>query len=376
MDFMQLQRKTKIFLTEPHPDNRRLLLLKFFFNEPITGGNLYGVKLPPDFAYTTFEFVSKPEEADFLLAPADVRVRDAVTEAYLSQLKDLSRLHKKKVVIFIGGDLAYTMRIPEEEFLVCIGSQYKSALLPNEIIVPPFTEDIWYEIPPEKRLFRNKDSKPTVGFCGWAGYATLRTSVVSRLRNLKFSLLEKMFPGRTYGARIKGVAFRVKAMEILSESDKVKTNFTIRNSYSGNVKTIGLSPEKARAEYIDSILNSDLTLAPKGDGNYSIRFYEVLSLGRLPLFIDTDSELPFEKLGIYKKIVFRLSYKQIDAVADFVAAHYEEISQGEYVAIQDQARTVYRDYLRYDSFFNRLFGEVIFEYVKTSDAPHKAIQVE
>lgn len=373
---MQLQRKTKIFLTEPHPDNRRLLLLKFFFNEPITGGNLYGVKLPPDFAYTTFEFVSKPEEADFFLAPADVRVRDTVTEAYLTQLKDLSRLHKKKVVIFIGGDLAYTMRIPEEEFLVCIGSQYKSALLPNEIIVPPFTEDIWYEIPPEKRLFRNKDAKPTVGFCGWAGYATLRTSVVSRLRNLKFSLLEKMFPGRTYGARIKGVAFRVKAMEILSESEKVKTNFTIRNSYSGNVKTIGLSPKKARAEYIDSILNSDLTLAPKGDGNYSIRFYEVLSLGRLPLFIDTDSELPFEKLGIYGKIVFRLSYKQIDAVADFVASHYEEISQGEYVAIQDQARTVYRDYLRYDSFFNRLFGEVIFEYVKTSDVPHKAIQVE
>ncbi len=373
---MQSQRKTKIFLTEPHPDNRRLLLLKFFFGEPITGGNLYGVKLPPDFAYTTFEFVSRPEEADFFLAPADVRQRDLITETYLSKLKDLARQHKKKVVIFIGGDLAYTMRIPEEEFLVCIGSEYKSAMLPNEIIVPPFTQDMWYEIPPDKRLFRNKDSKPTVGFCGWAGYATLRTAIVSRVRNVKFLLLEKIFPNKTYGARIKGVAFRAKVMSILSKSDKVKTNFIIRDTYSGNAKTIGLDPEQARTEYINSILNSDLTLAPKGDGNYSIRFYEVLSLGRIPLFIDTDSELPFENLGIYGKSVFRVPYKKIKTIADFVANRYSQIGQDEYVAIQDQARSVYREYLRYDSFFNRLFGEVIFDHLKTFDEPHKVDQEE
>ena len=46
-------------------------------------------------------------------------------------------------------------------------------------------------------------------------------------------------------------------------------------------------------EYYENIKNSDYVLVFKRTGNFSIRLYETLMMGRIPIFINTDCLLPF-----------------------------------------------------------------------------------
>jgi len=50
----------------------------------------------------------------------------------------------------------------------------------------------------------------------------------------------------------------------------------------------------ARKEYYENLATGGITFCSRGNGNFSYRFYEALSFGRIPLLIDTDCELPFE----------------------------------------------------------------------------------
>lgn len=50
----------------------------------------------------------------------------------------------------------------------------------------------------------------------------------------------------------------------------------------------------ARKEYYNNLASGSITFCSRGGGNFSYRFYEALSFGRIPLLIDTDCELPFE----------------------------------------------------------------------------------
>ena len=48
------------------------------------------------------------------------------------------------------------------------------------------------------------------------------------------------------------------------------------------------------------MLDSSFSLCIRGNGNFSYRFYEALSFGRIPILIDTDVELPFESIINWK----------------------------------------------------------------------------
>lgn len=50
----------------------------------------------------------------------------------------------------------------------------------------------------------------------------------------------------------------------------------------------------ARRQYYENLMSGALTFCSRGGGNFSYRFYEALSFGRIPVLIDTDCELPFE----------------------------------------------------------------------------------
>jgi hypothetical protein len=58
-----------------------------------------------------------------------------------------------------------------------------------------------------------------------------------------------------------------------------------------------LPKDIARREYYNNLAAGDITFCSRGNGNFSYRFYEALSFGRIPLLIDTDCELPFERRG-------------------------------------------------------------------------------
>ena len=84
-------------------------------------------------------------------------------------------------------------------------------------------------------------------------------------------------------------------MNILDRSDYLHTEFLrSENIKEENQRTIILF-KKLRKEYYQNIDNTDYTLCIRGTGNFSVQFYQTLALGRIPIFINTDCILPFEK---------------------------------------------------------------------------------
>ena len=147
-----------------------------------------------------------------------------------------------------------------------------------------------------------------------------------------------------------GIYFRKKAMETLQRSPLVETSFIARDFFSINKHTIKLPREILRAEYLENITYSDFVLAPKGDGNFSVRFYEALALGRIPVLVDTDCSLPLQGEINYSACVVRVPHQRIGEIDKYVVDFYNRLDDKAYGEAQKQARALFTRSLRLDVF--------------------------
>lgn len=289
-----------------------------------------------------FEITSDPMVADYLLIPYNFFHANGRPEI-INHFTDLSRSLGKKILIFALGDSSKPVLVKNS--IVFRTSQYRSRLKTNEVVIPAFVPDM---LRGKAFIALSKKEKPVVGFCGWADFKTLGDKI-------KFFIKDSIL---YFGAERQGIYFRRKAIKLLDKSSLVDINFIIRSSHFGNRKTITGDPVISRKEYIDNILNSDFTLSPKGDGNYSVRFYEALSLGRIPLLIDTDTPLPFEDLIKYDEFILRVDYRRINQLPEIVSNFYTKLTNEQFVAMQKKAREVYESFLSSEVFFRYIFDGI------------------
>lgn len=302
--------------------------------------NPFGESLFAEFIEPLVEIVQNPEEADYFCIPHNYNYIKNRVE-YLRHWLELGEKFSKKTIIFLPGDSDEDILIPNS--IIFRNSQYGYKKKDNEIIMPGFAVDLGKKY---GLLARNKVVKPVVGFCGWASYRTVKEWVSYGIYNLMESLVGNP-------VHKKGLYFRRRALAALRDSPDVATDFITRSSYSGSEKTLTVDPVQARTEYIDNIKNSDFILAPKGDGNFSIRFFETLSLGRIPLLIDTDCPLPLEEDITYDDCILRVNYRELNKLPEIVADYYEKLTPETYLEKQKKCREVFEKYLKIDVFFKR-----------------------
>jgi glycosyltransferase involved in cell wall biosynthesis len=300
----------------------------------------FGETIFSDFKQPIVEIVQNPESADYLCLPHNYNLVKNKLE-YLEEYARLSETHSKKVLVFFPGDSDEEVVIPNA--IVFRNSQYKHKKRDNEIIMPGFAVDLGSKY---GLLERIKTTIPTVSFCGWANYSTPRQMLSHTFYNLMESIVG-------HPAKKKGLYFRKRALALLKKSTKVATNFIIRSSYSGSAKTLKMDPTQSRKEYIDSMKNSDFVLSPKGDGNFSVRFYEALSLGRIPVLIDTDCPLPLEDEINYDEFIVRIPHRELPLIADKIREYYDKLTPETYLQKQKRCREVFEKYLRMEMFFRQ-----------------------
>ena len=292
------------------------------------------------------EVVDDPENADYILIPHNYR-KYKNNESYIQNFICLSQRYGKKILVFAGGDLEVEVSIPN--CVVFRNSRYRSTLQRNDIIMPTYAEDLGglYGVD-----LRNKvgDRKPVVGFCGWAGFSTTKQIIKTHIKDVIVFVKGVWLGQKNIAAHKNGVFIRKRVLGILGKTPQVITNFIIRTSFSSNKNTIELDPEIARREYIDTLKESDLGLAVRGDGNYSIRFYEILSLGRIPLYIDTDAPLPLESYINYKDFVVYVPVKDIKNIGIYIEDFWKDLTNEEFILMQKKARDAFVTYLKFDRF--------------------------
>jgi hypothetical protein len=113
-----------------------------------------------------------------------------------------------------------------------------------------------------------------------------------------------------------------------------------------------------RREFVDNIDASDYTLCQKGDGNQSTRFFEVLSMGRIPLHIDTECVFPLETHIAYRDFCVFVDHADLAHAGKILSDVHTKLSPEQFEVMQKKAREVYENYLRIDSFTPFLMDEI------------------
>ncbi len=324
-------------------------LFYFKFSPERLTNNVFGE--PPFRNYFAEDaiYADNLDAADAILLPHNFNRLNPESLMYIKHWADEGEKRAVPVYVFCFTDFSHDIDF-DTRVKVFLMSSYKSTKKPQEIVIP--TTARLFEN--EKRSPREKGNKPLVSFCGFAGFKTKRQWATYVLKNALWDIKALLKP--VLKAHKLGIYWRQVAMRSLELSPLVDTHFIIRRSFSGTHKTIELSPAQARREFIDSIVESDFVLAPKGDGNYSNRFLETLSLGRIPILIDTDSVLPREDEIDYDDIVVRVPMKEVHRTADYVRAFYDACTPEEWKRRQELATHTFQTYLQQDVFFKDYFS--------------------
>lgn len=225
---------------------------------------------------------------------------------------EIAQKNNKQLLSFYNDDnCTPTLVIPNLK--VFRTSLLKSKQTKNEYALPAWSKDFqkYGEIIP-----RIKEFYPTVGFCGFINHP--ETNI------------------------------RRKCIDILNKCNKIKTNFNIRQQFWGGK----IDDTKLREEYIYNMRGSDFVLCTRGSGNFSYRFYETLSIGKIPIFIDTDCVIPFGDRLDFTELFPIIKEEEIEKLEDIVLDFWCNIK--DYDMLQLNLREIYKKYYSPYGFIEQL----------------------
>ena len=248
----------------------------------------------------------------------------------------------KYVMIWSEGD--NSAHIPFENIILFQYSIQRSQRRRFEYARTPFTRDYIAQHFKGQLTLRRKPDKPVIGFCG---QAKTNHPWLIYLRNLARHLQAKLtrvyFDPPPLGLPVK---FRAGVLRRLKKSPEVITRFIIRSDYSGRQ-----TDPTAVDEYVRNLHETDYTVCMRGWGNYSIRFPETLSMGRIPIFVDTDCVLPYDFKIDWKKYCVWVDQNDIDRIGEIVAEFHAQLSPSEFTDLQRECRRIWEEYLTQPQFF-------------------------
>jgi hypothetical protein len=333
----------------PEESRHLPILYPFWGRTPIAPGreSIYArfVGIGP----SLFTMTESMQEADLAVLPADWKFYlERGREQLARQFVEEAKRYSKQVVVFFYGDSDADVPLDATVFR---SSLYRTTRKPNEFALPS-----WYRDPVEVDLggripIRPKEARPAVGFCGMAKWRfdsrlifILRQSArIAGLRNAN-----KLFDHRTLRARV---------LRILSKNPAIKANFIIRDRYWGG-GYLGRSSswnqtlkKRVEAEYIQNMVESDYIVCTRGAGNYSLRLYETLSCGRIPVFVDTDCVLPYDFTLDWRRHCVWVDQSELSSIAEKVIEFHDELSPQEFVDLQYKCRELWGKWLSPEGFF-------------------------
>lgn len=292
--------------------------------------------------------------ADMVLAPYRHNWLLQFDPALLAECARVARVSRLPLLMDGSGDIEHPVNI-ENIYILRIGG-YHFINERGRIQVPLLADDLLERYRGGRLDIRKKgEGKPVVGFAGWT-----KLSHVQFLRTIIKELpvrFRGIFDSR-YRACTKGVLWRQKAIRILQSSSQVLFNLRARDSFSANSKTAKGDMQTLREEMVDTILQSDYALDVRGDANNSTRLFEILSLWRIPVIVDTERNFPWSDVLNYRDFCLIVDYRDIKRLPDIVAEFHKNISPERFEQMQRNAREAFVNYFRIDALMRPLVEEL------------------
>jgi hypothetical protein len=285
--------------------------LKIFFE---------GENIATQLIYDNLDYLqSSIERCDVLVSSKfEVGLYDTVEiQKRLNSYKKLNKI----VLVFLVSDTTKTFKIPNNVILYRT-SLYKRKKNKKELLLPYIWE--CYE-KSEKPL--PKTSKPKVGFCG----------------NVN-----------------KNLGKRLTTIKALEQNKNIETDFILRKGFWAGKP----NDEQLKMDYINNLIHSHFTICNRGRGNFAIRFYQALSLGRIPVLIDSDMVFPFEDEINWDEVIIKANNET--ELAEKIVLWWQNKSEEEVINAQLQCRKIYEKYLTAAS-FSKILEQAMLQKVSDFD---------
>ena len=121
-----------------------------------------------------------------------------------------------------------------------------------------------------------------------------------------------------------------------------KNGFVINytHNWSDNVS------QHEQQSFIETTVNSKFALAPRGDGRSSFRFFEIMLLGTIPVYIYNDIEwLPYKDILDYSKFAISIHESQIHTL-ETILTNINEIQYNEMIEEYNKIKYMFElDYI-------------------------------
>jgi len=293
-----------------------------------------------------FQYTPSITTADALFIPHPV---NTYSKKQLEEFNALCEQQQIKGYGYIAGD--YGKQYPEFSNLTYFRmGGFKSQLSDKNRGFPVVVSDKYTKLFGTNEFeIRPKKTKPLIGFCGYADFSGL-IKFSHTLRLVRENLLRFISnPFRKdYEPLFASAYERARLLGYFEKSPLVETQFIYRRQYRAGVQR-GESRAATTHAYFENIKNSDYILCVRGAGNFSVRLYETLMMGRIPVFVNTDCLLPFEDKIDWKKHLVWVEWKDRKDIAARVAHFHANLNAAEYEQLQMDNRRLWEETLSVNS---------------------------
>lgn len=221
--------------------------------------------------------------------------------------------------------------------------------------LPLFVEDYIYKQNLEVSFLDSKyGSMPIVGFCGQTNPSitnALKDMAKQTLRNLRSKLgLSNLEPQKI----IASTYIRSYLLNQLESESGVDCRFIKRKAYRAGVVKKEKLADKTTLEFFNNIFESQYVLCFRGAGNFSVRFYETLMMGRIPLYVHTDGYLPLSDVIDWKAHVVWVDYKDRHRISEILLDFHQQLDQESLITLFKKNRKLWEEKLTLSGFFTFL----------------------
>lgn len=265
-----------------------------------------------------FEITDNIEAADFIFIIFRIKSKSTKikhvsedTVPIINEALQLTHKYNKKLIYYCGGDRPPTILPNCANIIVLNTSVSRSTMPKNEMVVGVPVDD--------KFIGYIENPKLSIGFCG---------------------------------QKMNG---RQKWLDYLADISEIETNFIIRDIYIHN-----LTPDNIN-DFETNMNNNLFVFCYRGGGNFSVRFYETLMRGRIPIVVKTNSVFPFEDVINYNNVGIFIEENEINencTLKDLILNFYNSRNADELLSVQKYNRDIYLKYFHPDVFWGKIFESI------------------
>jgi hypothetical protein len=135
---------------------------------------------------------------------------------------------------------------------------------------------------------------------------------------------------------------RLNWLEYLRKNDSLCCNFVYKKFFRGGTKD----------ELIENMKDSEFCFCPIGTGNFSVRFYECLFIGRIPIILN-DHQLPFKKFIDWNNFI--IIGNTIEELPEKINNFWKE---NDIIEKQTECKKLFEKYFRIDNCLKYLYNDI------------------